>query len=142
MQRSIFANPPSLRTHGIPPACAQISNFDERLHPLLKNLGVHDCFDFVLTSRECGSEKPDPDMFQEALKRVRASGYADTGLHVGDNFSKDVLGAHAAGWGSVLITERDSLTEEERGVEHIRVRGLVDVPEAIGVGRRIQRQRG
>ncbi|CAN0524996.1 unnamed protein product, partial [Ectocarpus sp. 8 AP-2014] len=28
-----------------------VSNFDERLHPLLKNLGVHDSFDFVLTSR-------------------------------------------------------------------------------------------
>lgn len=29
----------------------KMSNFDERLHPLLKNLGVYDSFDFVLTSR-------------------------------------------------------------------------------------------
>lgn len=36
---------PSLRT------TKQVSNFDERLHPLLKNLGVYDEFDFVLTSR-------------------------------------------------------------------------------------------
>lgn len=37
-------------TLALPPV-KQISNFDERLHPLLKNLGVYDSFDFVLTSR-------------------------------------------------------------------------------------------
>lgn len=118
-----------------------MSNFDERLHPLLKNLGVYDYFDFVLTSRECGSGKPDPHMFREALKRARAGagartqrlGGSSTGVHIGDNFDKDVLGAQAAGWDSVLITKKPPTDEEERGVEHTRVDNLVEVPVALGI---------
>lgn len=114
----------------------QVSNFDERLHPLLKNLGVYDCFDFVLTSRECGSEKPDPYMFREALTRAGAQEASGVGVHVGDRFSKDVLGARGAGWAPVLITGRRDPSEEEERVEHIRVVKLTDVPAALGVKRR------
>lgn len=111
----------------------KISNFDERLHPLLKNLGVHDLFDFVLTSRECGSEKPAPPMFYEALKRAGARNHeTGAGVHIGDNFSKDVLGARGVGWLPVLITERGP-TSEEVIVEHIRVTELVTVPGALGI---------
>lgn len=110
-----------------------MSNFDERLHPLLQNLGVYDSFDFVLTSRECGSQKPDPHMFGEALARAGAN-EADRGVHVGDTFNKDVLGARGVGWDSILITKRDP-SEEERRVAHVRVQDLTDVPVALGIGR-------
>lgn len=111
-----------------------MSNFDERLHPLLENLGVYKSFDFVLTSRECGSEKPDPDMFREALKLAGAP-EGSKGVHIGDRFSKDVLGAQAAGWDAVLITAKPP-GEAERGVEHMRVGDLRRVPGALGLAGR------
>lgn len=114
-----------------------MSNFDERLHPLLKNLGVHDLFDFVLTSRECGSEKPAPLMFSEAMKRAGARNHeTGAGVHIGDTFRKDVLGASGVGWVPVLITEQGPTSEEEVNVEHIRVRELAAVPDALGIERR------
>lgn len=119
----------------------QISNFDERLHPLLKNLGVHDLFDFVLTSRECGSEKPAPFMFSEAARHSGAPNNKGTsgGVHIGDNFSKDIVGASGVGWVPVLITERNP-TREEVTVEHIRVRDLAAVPGALGIESRNKRR--
>eukprot|EP00903_Cladosiphon_okamuranus_P006943 g6757.t1 len=125
---------------GGPLAIGAMSNFDERLHPLLKNLGVYDYFDFVLTSRECGSEKPDPGMFLEAAKRARANGGdgVGRGVLVGDTFRTDVLGARSVGWDAVLITRgKDPPGVEEREVEHSRVEDLMAVPAALGiVGRR------
>ncbi|CAM9102455.1 unnamed protein product [Laminaria digitata] len=119
------------RQDGGPLALGVVSNFDERLHPLLKNLGVYESFDFVLTSRECGSEKPDSHMFREALKRAGAS-EGSKGVHIGDRFSKDVLGARRAGWDAVLITGKP-IREEEKGVEHVRVGDLISVPGALGL---------
>ncbi|CBN77932.1 haloacid dehalogenase-like hydrolase [Ectocarpus siliculosus] len=125
---------------GGPRALGAVSNFDERLHPLLKNLGVYDSFDFVLTSRECGSEKPEPHMFLEALKRAGSSGGGDgdgRGVIVGDTFRTDVLGARSVGWDAVLITRgKDPATEEEQDTKHYaRVNDLRGVPAALGRGR-------
>lgn len=33
-----------------------ISNFDERLHSIVKNLSLAEYFTFIITSRECGYE--------------------------------------------------------------------------------------
>lgn len=127
-----------------PQSFRQISNFDERLHPLLRSLGVHDSFDFVLTSRECGSEKPHPHMFEEALRLAGArvgTGLSKeeggvVGVHVGDTFSRDILGASGVGWQSVLITGgRAPKNDSEKDVEHVRVSSLLDVPGALGIGR-------
>ncbi|CAM9985499.1 unnamed protein product, partial [Hapterophycus canaliculatus] len=114
-----------------PRPAKQISNFDERLHPLLRNLGVYDSFDFVLTSRECGSEKPEPGLFVEALKRAAAGRSDDRGggdgsgdgrgVIVGDTFRTDVLGARSVGWDAVLITKGKSPAgEDERENERFR----------------------
>ncbi|CAM9171279.1 unnamed protein product [Ectocarpus fasciculatus] len=126
---------------GGPLALGAVSNFDERLHPLLKNLGVYDSFDFVLTSRECGSEKPEPNMFLEALKRAGSNGGGGDGggkgVIVGDTFRTDVLGARSVGWDAVLITRgKDPATEEERDTKHYtRVDDLRGVPATLGRGR-------
>lgn len=84
------------------PQLAVLSNFDERLHSILDQVGVADAFDFVLTSREIGSEKPNRSAFEVAMSRA---GVADPSLcmHVGDGFDSDVVGASNAGWHSVWI---------------------------------------
>mmetsp|Transcript_13092 Transcript_13092/g.16530 ORF Transcript_13092/g.16530 Transcript_13092/m.16530 type:complete len:412 (-) Transcript_13092:207-1442(-) len=84
------------------PAIAVMSNFDERLHAILKNLDVYDAFDFVLTSREIGAAKPDRRAFEVAMSRLGLTKAEDC-MHVGDEFSVDVAGASGAGWHAVYI---------------------------------------
>lgn len=45
-----------------------ISNTDERLHQVLKSLHLYKHFDFVLTSKEVGFEKPRNEIFEHALQ--------------------------------------------------------------------------
>ncbi|MEO8350956.1 MAG: HAD-IA family hydrolase [Chthoniobacteraceae bacterium] len=74
---------------------AIISNFDRRLLRVLDELGIGPLFDPIVISSEVGADKPDPWIFQEALRLagVRA---AET-LHVGDDPNADWDGATAAG---------------------------------------------
>jgi putative hydrolase of the HAD superfamily len=72
-----------------------ISNFDRRLRVVLAELGVAPLFRHVVISSEVGADKPDPWIFQEALRvaGVRAS----EALHVGDEPTSDWEGAANAG---------------------------------------------
>ena len=78
-----------------------VSNWDSRLLILTKRLGVEPYFDFVLASALVGSAKPNPGIFQEALKRACVS--AEQAIHVGDSFKDDYRGASAAGIRSILL---------------------------------------
>lgn len=72
-----------------------ISNFDRRLRLILDELGIARLFRYVIISSEVGADKPDPWIFQEAL---RVSGVrASEALHVGDEPEGDWNGAARAG---------------------------------------------
>jgi putative hydrolase of the HAD superfamily len=82
---------------------AVISNFDGRLRMILEHLGVSQFFSHVFLSSELGADKPDPLIFQRALK---LSGIApDEAFHLGDDPVRDWRGAEAAGL-SVFRLER------------------------------------
>ena len=72
-----------------------ISNFDGRLRLILAELGIAPLFKHIVISSEVGADKPDPWIFQEALRLagVRAS----EALHVGDEPNGDWEGAEQAG---------------------------------------------
>lgn len=72
-----------------------ISNFDGRLRPILAHLGLVRLFDPIVISSEVGADKPDPWIFQQALKLAGAT--AAESLHVGDDLRADWQGAEAAG---------------------------------------------
>ena len=72
-----------------------ISNWDARIVPLLKGLGLWELFDAVTASFQVGVEKPDSRIFSEALARCRVT--PQRALHVGDSYDEDVLGAMRAG---------------------------------------------
>ena len=72
-----------------------VSNWDLRLPKLLKNLGLNDHFDFLVTSSMCGSTKPAEKIFREALKKAAAK--PDQAVHVGDTYEEDFVGAERVG---------------------------------------------
>jgi putative hydrolase of the HAD superfamily len=81
-----------------------ISNWDERLRPLLEQMGLAPYFDALVISAESGSRKPAPEIFQRAVELLQLS--PGEILHVGDSLDEDVKGASAAGLQSVLLDRR------------------------------------
>lgn len=74
---------------------AVISNFDGRLRLILQHLGIAKYFARAFISSEVGADKPDPEIFQRALKIMNLK--PDEALHVGDDPERDWQAATAAG---------------------------------------------
>jgi putative hydrolase of the HAD superfamily len=83
-----------------------ISNWDERLRPLLQKLDLAHFFDAIVISIEIGVCKPAPEIFREALRLLAIP--AERALHVGDNQIEDIQGARAVG---MRATIRETLDE-------------------------------
>lgn len=79
-----------------------VSNWDPRLPELLKRLGLARELDALVYSSEVGVEKPDPRIFQEALRRLEVE--PGMALHVGDGRLEDVEGAQAVGMRALHLT--------------------------------------
>ena len=81
-----------------------ISNWDSRLHTILKSTNLADSFDFILASSEVGSAKPDKKIFIEALRRSGVS--SKEACHIGDEPHADIQGASNAGIDAILIDRK------------------------------------
>ncbi len=79
-----------------------VSNWDVSLHAVLRDTGIAELVDAVLTSAQEGVAKPDPAIFARALERVGVSD-PRSAVHVGDSVEFDVQGARAAGITPVLL---------------------------------------
>jgi folylpolyglutamate synthase/dihydrofolate synthase/REG-2-like HAD superfamily hydrolase len=79
-----------------------ISNWDERLRPLLAKLDLDQYFDVIIVSAETGHHKPAPEIFRDAAGQLQVPPASI--LHVGDSRREDVEGAQAAGFQALLLT--------------------------------------
>lgn len=86
-------------------AVGVISNSNGRLRHLLSLLHLDDLVDPVLDSHEEGVEKPDPEIFHRALRRVGIP--PEAACYVGDLYHVDVVGARRAGMDAVLLDPFD-----------------------------------
>jgi putative hydrolase of the HAD superfamily len=86
-----------------------ISNIDHDITPLLNELGLKSLLQVVVTSQDVGFNKPQPEIFREALKQagVRSS----EAIYVGDQYQVDVVGAKKAGMEGVLLDRGSYFTE-------------------------------
>ncbi|MBX3235136.1 MAG: HAD-IA family hydrolase [Nitrospiraceae bacterium] len=78
-----------------------ISNFDSRLFPILRGLGIADYFDTITISSLAHAAKPSTRIFQEALDKHAAD--PGEALHIGDSVREDVQGALNAGLAAVHV---------------------------------------
>ncbi len=65
-------------------------------------IGIGHLFDFTVTAAEVGAAKPAPDMFRAAARRAGVD--LPALLHVGDDLTRDVLGALQAGARAVWVS--------------------------------------
>jgi putative hydrolase of the HAD superfamily len=94
-----------------------ISNWDERLRPLLTRLKLAGCFQTIVVSREVRAAKPAGAIFRHAVRRLGLP--AEAVLHVGDSLSMDLRGARAAGL-SALLLQRKSLARRPGQIKSLR----------------------
>jgi HAD superfamily hydrolase (TIGR01509 family) len=78
-----------------------VSNSDGRVEQALAAAGLRKYFDVVVDSALVGVEKPDPRIFQAALKALSVK--PEEALYVGDLYQVDVVGARAAGIEAILL---------------------------------------
>jgi putative hydrolase of the HAD superfamily len=87
---------------------AVISNWDERLVPLLGKLGLASYFSRIVVSSALGVHKPDRRIFEQAARLLEVA--PSEVLHIGDSQREDVQGARGAGLQALRI-RRGGATE-------------------------------
>jgi putative hydrolase of the HAD superfamily len=91
-----------LKAHGL--KLAVISNWDERLRPLLRDLRLDIHFDAFAISHETRCAKPAKEIFRHAVMELDVPPACI--LHVGDSADEDVTGARAAGINAALLNRK------------------------------------
>jgi len=118
----------ALRTRGL--HLGIVSNIDnDQLAHLLELAAIAPYFDSIISSEQAQSCKPDPSIFETALRRAACA--SEEALFVGDTLAQDIAGANQVGLQSVLLwhrQDRDPPTHEPRPRHVIR-----QIPDLLGL---------
>ena len=96
---------------GMPMGVVSNSSFaGPSLEAELEAQGIRRFFRFVISSADYGVRKPDPIIFEVALRRLGMR--PDQVWFAGDNITYDIIGARRAGIFPVAINTRKSIPEE------------------------------
>jgi putative hydrolase of the HAD superfamily len=114
----------TLRSHGF--KLGIVSNWDERLRPLLAELQLTPYFEPIVISVEAGCTKPSPGIFARAVSLLRFPSHSI--LHIGDSLSEDVLGAQSAGLQGLLLDRKAS------GARAPSIPSLAELGDKLGIG--------
>jgi putative hydrolase of the HAD superfamily len=93
-----------------------LSNWDERLRPLLTTLDLARRFEWTVVSAEVQREKPEPAIFHIAVERAGIA--RERILYVGDNVDLDLKGALGAGLPALLI-DRSGRSDHPRAIRRL-----------------------
>lgn len=103
-----------------------VSNWDVQLEEVLKDLDWTGYFDGVVASAAVGVEKPDPGIFEEALRLSETN--PERTVHVGNDPVADVEGATSCGIDAVFVNRSGEEAPEAVAV----IPDLSSLPEWIG----------
>ena len=90
------------------------SNFDSRLHAIVKEFPTLGLAEFVFCSAEVGFRKPDPEFYRSVLDSMEQGGKVNKVFMVGDDRENDCLAPKRLGWDAVWLNRKkrvDVLTE-------------------------------
>jgi putative hydrolase of the HAD superfamily len=104
-----------------------ISNFESWLRDMLVHFDVLDRFDVVAISGDLDMEKPDPRIFEWAMREMGTT--PDESLHVGDSPNFDAQPAHELGMTGVLLDRHGRWTDLEAPYPVVSTLGAL--PELI-----------
>ena len=78
-----------------------LSNWDDRLPNILKELGIAEHFEKIYCSTHTGAEKPDRDFFQYAMDDLKV--HPSLIMHIGDHPVDDLQGANNMGMKGAVV---------------------------------------
>jgi putative hydrolase of the HAD superfamily len=108
-----------------------ISDWGIGLGLILRHHDLVQYFDFAVISAAVRLAKPDPQLFETALRRADAIG--DYAVHIGDSYVLDVLGARAAGITPVLLDREQR--QDRRTLDCLVVSDLYGLLDLLEVPR-------
>jgi putative hydrolase of the HAD superfamily len=94
-----------------------LSNFDQRLPGILRELGLDAYFDVVTLPADAGAPKPERAIFAAALARLGVP--AERALYVGDHAQQDVAGAVHAGLRALDVTTLPDLRALPKAIDRL-----------------------
>lgn len=115
----------ALQRSGVPAGI--VANWDPSLRQKCADFGFLPHLKFVIASAEEGMEKPDPRIFQKALKRLGLEKNPSSVLYLGDDYRLDILGAASAGLKTALIDPKG----QHPGADCRRFRSLAEFLKSI-----------
>ncbi len=119
----------TLRERGL--TLGVISDWGIGLALILRHLDLVHYFDFAVISASLRMAKPNPGLFETALRRADA--IPDYAVHIGDSYVLDVLGARAASITPVLLDRPGKL--DPAVMDCLVVRDLYGLLDALDVPR-------
>ena len=102
------------------------NGFEEVQDTKLTLSGMKPYFETLTVSEEVGVKKPNPEIFQYALRKAHAT--AEESLMIGDEMAVDIDGARAAGIDTVLFNPKGEKIEGERTFE---VKDLLEIKQFL-----------
>ena len=110
---------------------AVLSNADDDY--LLPNLKLLDLeFAAVVSSEEARSYKPQPELFQEMLRRLDAA--PETCAYVGDRQLEDIKGAGQVGMHTVWINRSGNRPDPDLPTPEFQITTLLQLPGVLTAG--------
>jgi putative hydrolase of the HAD superfamily len=103
-----------------------ISNVDHDISAIYGELGLGHWLQLKITSQDVGFNKPNPEIFQAALK---AAGVKPAeAIYVGDQYEIDVVGANGVGMRGILIDRHDFLGDIK---DSPRIRSFAEITQHL-----------
>ncbi|EZQ01821.1 HAD family hydrolase [Candidatus Acidianus copahuensis] len=99
-----------------------ITNTTPKVHEIVKNLNLMRYLDGIVASCDVGIMKPHPKIFYRAVEVAGSSG-----IHVGDSYEIDVLGAKRAYLDAILL-DREGFYPE---IKENKVKNLIEALDII-----------
>ncbi len=117
-----------LKAGGMPLGVVSNSSFiGPTLEKELERLGVRGHFDFVISSADYGVRKPDPIIFEVALRRLGM--HPEQAWFAGDNVGYDIVGGRRAGMFCVAFNPRTEVPSDLG--EHTLITRWSELPALI-----------
>ena len=102
------------------------NGFQEVQHTKLSGSGLEPYFETLTVSEEVGVKKPNPEIFNYALRKAHAT--AEESIVIGDEMAVDIDGAKAAGIDQIFFNPKGEKVEGERTYE---VKSLLEIKQLL-----------
>jgi putative hydrolase of the HAD superfamily len=106
-----------------------VSNFYGNLEAICAGAGLAPFFGAIVDSHRVGAEKPDPAIFEAALRPLGA--VPATTLFVGDSLRRDREGARRMGMDFVWIAPAEMQATETSAIDHPVIARLTDLVQLL-----------